>query len=68
MNAPPSTATNVTARQVAEKLGIGLSTVYLLWDHGFIKSVRVGVKLRRTSWAWVQEYIDTHPGAIVKSA
>ena len=67
MNLPssaPSTAINVTARQVAEKLGIGLSTVYALWDAGLIRSVRIGTKLRRTSWAWVQEYIDSHPGTV----
>lgn len=58
----PVPKTDVTALQVAERLGIGVSTVYALWNAGQIRSVRVGTKLRRTSWEWVQEYIDANPG------
>lgn len=57
---PPQTT--VTAKQVAAHLGVTDSTVYELWDSGQMRSVRIGKKLRRTTWDWVREFIEKSHG------
>jgi excisionase family DNA binding protein len=47
----------MTASQVADRLGVGVSSVYRLASAGELRCARLGPKTLRFAPEWVEEYI-----------